>query len=73
VAALTPAVILFEEVDGSPAIAGADHLLAGLDRCRLITLRSDHGGMRVWSGTWQESVGPGDLVDAIIHAGGNTP
>ena len=69
VAALTPAVILFEEVDGSPAIAGVDHLVAGLNRCRLITLRADHDGMRVWSGTWQETVGPGDLVDAIIDAG----
>lgn len=68
VVALAPAVILFEEVDGSPAIAAANHLLTGLGRCRLITLHADHGGMHVWRGTWQETVEPGDLVNAITDA-----
>ena len=73
IAALAPSVTLLEEVEYGPAIRGLNHILASPIPCRLITLRLDQDGMHVWSQTWRQTVGPQDLVEAIITAGTDKP
>jgi len=68
IAALTPDVILLEEVAEGPSIRDLHRILASPNPCRLITLRLDQDGMHVWSQTWRQSVGPKDLVEAIMPA-----
>ncbi len=66
--ALAPNVILLEEVEDGPSIRDVHHILTNPIPCRLITLRLDRDGMHVWSQIWRQTVGPRDLVDAIIAA-----
>ena len=73
IAALAPSVILLEEVEGGPSIRDVHHILTSPIPCRLITLRLDQDGMHVWSQTWRQTVGPQDLVEAIITAGVDKP
>jgi hypothetical protein len=73
IAALAPSVILLEEVEDGPSIHELNHILASPIPCRLITLRLDRDGMHVWSQTWRQTVGPQDLVDAIVTAREDTP
>jgi DNA-binding NarL/FixJ family response regulator len=65
ISALAPDVILLEEVDGG----GLCPILTNPTPCRLITLRLDADGMRIWSQTWRENIRPQDLVEAILDAG----
>ena len=73
IAALAPDVILLEEVEDGPSIRDVHHILTSPIPYRLITLRLDQDGMHVWSQTWRETVGPQDLVEAIITAGVDKP
>jgi chemotaxis response regulator CheB len=66
---LAPDVILLEEADDGPAIRNVHRILSSPMPCRLITLCLDENGMHVWSQTWRQTVGPQDLVEAIINAG----
>ena len=68
IASLTPNVILLEEVDGGASAADVQCILTSPTPCRLITLRLDHDGMHVWTGTWRQTVSPRDLVEAITTA-----
>ena len=70
VAALVPDVILAEETGDRPVIADLQMILASPKSYRLITLRMDDDGMQVWSRSWHQRVGPQDLVEAIVRAGG---
>ncbi len=69
VAALAPDVILLEEASDGPTIKDAYNILSSPMPCRLIMLRLDENGMRVWSGTWRQMVRTQDLVEAIVSAG----
>ncbi len=69
IASLNPNVILLEEVDGGTSSADVQRILTSTLPCCLITLRLDHDGMHVWTGTWRQTVSPGDLVEAITTAG----
>jgi chemotaxis response regulator CheB len=73
IAALTPDVILLEETQDGAAIDSVQHLLTSPTPGRLITLRLDQDGMHVWSQIWRQSVGPRDLVEAIIAVGEYKP
>ena len=73
IAALAPNVILLEEVEDGPSIRDVHRILTSPIPCRLITLRLDQDGMHVWSQTWRQTVGPEDLVDAIITAREDKP
>lgn len=73
IAALAPSVILLEEVEDGPSIHDVHRILTSPIPCRLITLRLDQDGMHVWSQTWRQTVGPEDLVDAIITAREDKP
>ena len=73
IASLAPNVILLEEVDDGDTSADVQRILTSPTPCRLITLRVDHDGMHVWTGTWQQTVSPGDLVEAITAAREDTP
>ena len=73
IASLAPNVVLLEEVADGPSIRDFHHVLNSPIPCRLITLRLDQDGMHVWSQTWRQTVGPEDLVDAIVTAGGDNP
>ena len=68
IAALAPNVILLEEVEDGPSIFDFLHILTNPIPHRLITLRLDQDGMHVWSQIWRQTVGPRDLVEAIITA-----
>jgi hypothetical protein len=68
IAALAPNVILMEEVEDGPPIHDVHRILTNPIPCRLITLRLDQDGMHVWSQTWRQTVGPQDLVEAILTA-----
>ena len=68
IAALAPNVILLEEVEDGPSMRDFHHILTSPIPCRLITLRLDQDGMHVWSQTWRQTVGPQDLVEAIVTA-----
>jgi chemotaxis response regulator CheB len=68
IAALTPNVILLEEVEDGPSARELHRILTSPTPCRLITLRLDQDGMHVWSQTWRQTVGPADLVEAIVTA-----
>jgi len=68
IAALAPNVILLEDAEDSPTIQDMHHILTSPTSCRLITLRLDRDGMHVWSQIWRETVGAGDLVEAIVTA-----
>lgn len=61
-----PDVVLLEADQSGPIVAGVRKLLSDASTTRLITLRMDADGMRIWSQTWQPTVRPQDLVDAII-------
>lgn len=67
--ALAPDVILLEEADDGPVINDVHSILSSRIPYRLILLRLDQNGMLVWSQTWRQTVGPQDLVEAIISAG----
>ena len=69
VATLAPDVILLEEADEGPAIRDVHSILSSPMPARLITLRLDENGMRVWSRTWRQTVHTRDLVEAIVTAG----
>ena len=73
IAALAPSVILLEEVEDGPFILDVHHILTSPIPCRLITLRLDQDGMHVWSQTWRQTVGPEDLVEAVITAREDKP
>jgi len=73
IAALAPNVILLEEVEDGPSIRDVHHILASPIPCRLITLRLDQDGMHVWSQIWRQTVGPQDLMEAIIGAREDKP
>jgi hypothetical protein len=73
IAALTPNVILLEEVEDGPSMRDFNHILASPIPYRLITLRLDQDGMHVWSQIWRQTVGPQDLVEAIIGAREDKP
>jgi hypothetical protein len=68
--ALLPDVILLEADQDGPMVIGVRKLLSDATAGRLITLRMDADGMRIWSQTWQPKVLPQDLVDAIIFTEG---
>jgi hypothetical protein len=68
IASLAPNVILLEEVDDGASTADVQRILTSPTPCRLITLRMDHDGMHVWTGTWRQTVSPRDLVEAITTA-----
>jgi hypothetical protein len=68
IASLIPNVILLEEVDDGASTADVQRILTSPRPCRLITLRLDHDGMHVWTGTWRQTVSPLDLVEAITTA-----
>jgi len=68
IAALAPSVILLEEVEDGSFIGDVHRILASPIPCRLITLRLDQDGMHIWSQTWRQTVGPRDLVEAIVSA-----
>jgi DNA-binding NarL/FixJ family response regulator len=63
-----PDVVLLEADETGPTVAGVRKLLSDASTTRLITLRMDADGMRIWSQTWQPTVVPQDLVDAILFA-----
>lgn len=70
VAMFAPEVILLEEAADRPPV----HLQAILTNpvpSRLVTLRIDRDGMHVWSQQWRASIGPDDLLEAIVSANGN--
>ena len=73
ITALAPNVILLEEADDDQFQADFHRIFTRPQSCRLISLRLDHDGMHVWSGTWQQTAGPQDLVEAIISAREDTP
>lgn len=73
IAALAPSVILLEEVEDGPSLRDVHHILTSPIPCRLITLGLDQDGMHVWSQTWRQTVGPQDLVEAIITAREDRP
>jgi chemotaxis response regulator CheB len=73
IAALAPNVILLEEVEDGPSIRDFHHILTSTIPCRLIILGLDQDGMHVWSQTWRQTVGPQDLVEAIITAEKDKP
>ena len=73
IAELAPSVILLEEVEDGPSMRDFHHILSSPNPCRLITLRLDQDGMHVWSQTWRQTVGPQDLVEAIITAREDKP
>ena len=66
IAALSPDVILLEEVEGGAPLCDISCLLTSEAPSRLITLRLDQDGMHVWSQIWRHNVGPQDLVSAIM-------
>ena len=73
IAALAPSVILLEEVEDGPSMRDVHHILTSPIPCRLITLGLDQDGMHVWSQTWRQTVGPQDLVEAIVTAREDKP
>ena len=73
IAELAPSVILLEEVEDGPSMRDFHHILSSPNPCRLITLRLDQDGMHVWSQVWRQTVGPQDLVEAIITAREDKP
>jgi DNA-binding NarL/FixJ family response regulator len=73
IAALALSVILLEETEDGPSIRDFHYILANPIPCRLITLRLDQDGMHVWSQIWRQTVGPQDLVEAIIGAREDKP
>jgi DNA-binding NarL/FixJ family response regulator len=68
ITALAPSVILLEDTEDGPSIHDVHRILTSSIPCRLITLRLDQDGMHVWSQTWRQTVGPEDLVEAIVTA-----
>ena len=68
-AALAPDVILLEGTEDGSVISDIRDFLASPLPCRFITLWLNRDGMHVWSQTWYQTVGPQDLVEAIITAG----
>ena len=68
IAALAPNVILLEEVEDNPSSLDFLHILTNPIPYRLITLCLDQDGMHVWSQIWRQTVGPQDLVNAIVTA-----
>jgi hypothetical protein len=70
IARLAPSVILLEEASDRPPL----HMQAILTNpvpCRLVTLCLDSDGMHVWSQQWRASIGPDDLLEAIVSANGH--
>lgn len=65
-ASLRPDVILLEETEDGPTVGDVRTFLSNPLAHRLITLRLDTDGMRVWSQTWRQTVHPQDLVEAIM-------
>jgi len=73
IAALAPSVILMEEVEDGRFLSDFHHILSNSHPFRIITLRLDQDGMHVWSQTWRQTVGPEDLVEAIVTAREDRP
>jgi DNA-binding NarL/FixJ family response regulator len=71
--ALAPSVILLEDTEDGPSIHDVHRILTSPIPYRLITLRLDQDGMHVWSQTWRQTVGPADLVEAIVTAREDKP
>jgi hypothetical protein len=67
IALLAPDVILLEEASDRPPVP-VQAILTNPIPCRLVTLCLDRDGMHVWSQQWRASVGPDDLVEAIVSA-----
>lgn len=65
IACLTPDVILVEEAAGQSSVH-VQSILTNPVPCRLVMLCPDRDGMHVWSQQWRASVGPDDLVDAVV-------
>ncbi len=66
--ARAPDVILLEETQSGLTYRDVCLFLTNPLAQRLITLRSDQDGMRVWSQTWRRTVGTQDLMEAILAA-----
>ena len=69
---LAPDVILLEEASDQPPVH-VQAILTNPIPCRLVTLCLDRDGMHVWSQQWRASIGPDDLVEAIVSASGRGP
>ena len=70
IARLGPDVILLEEASDRPPVH-VQAILTNPVPCRLVTLSLDRDGMHVWSQQWRASIGPDDLVEAVLSANGS--
>lgn len=73
VTTLVPDVILLEETPTGLTFQEVCLFLTNPSAHRLITLRSDRDGMRVWSQTWRQTVRTQDLMEAIMAAVDSPP
>jgi hypothetical protein len=73
IVARTPDVILLEETQSGLTYRDVCFILTYPLAQRLIALRSDQDGMRVWSQTWRRTVRTQDLMEAILAAVDSPP
>ncbi|MBI3959541.1 MAG: hypothetical protein HY328_12100 [Chloroflexi bacterium] len=64
-----PDVIFLEQAHNGAANRDLTALLNSPTPPRLVLLRLDADGMRIWSPTWHQSVHAQDLVDAVLAGG----